>query len=61
MYVHTCECGGDLYLSGFTGSCHIPIFADGFYLGDGPCDTSDEVVFCNTCGKTGPLEYEDDE
>jgi hypothetical protein len=61
MYKHTCACGGDLYLIGFTGSCYIPISEDGFYLGDGSCDTDDEVVQCSTCYKTGPLEFTDGE
>jgi hypothetical protein len=60
MYKAECECGGDLYLIGFKGSCNIPISKDGFYLGDGPCDTEDEVVMCGDCEKTGPLEYTDE-
>jgi hypothetical protein len=59
MYIDTCGCGGALYLIGFKGSCHIAISKDGFYLGDGPCDTEDELVECEDCGKTGPLEYTD--
>lgn len=60
-YKTECECGGELRLSEFTGSCDIPISKDGFYLGDGPCDTSDEIVYCTDCGKTGPLEYTDED
>lgn len=60
-YVHTCPCGGDLRLIGFTASCWIPIGPDGFYLGDGSCDTSDEIVYCDKCGKSGPLEVTDDD
>jgi hypothetical protein len=60
MFKHQCECGGELYLIGFRGSCHIPISADGFYLGDGPCDTEDELVQCQRCDTTGPLEYLED-
>lgn len=58
-FVHKCPCGGDLYLIGFTGSCYLPISRDGFYLGDGACDTENETVACDRCGKTGPLETTD--
>lgn len=61
MYKHECECGGALVLIGFKGSCSIPLTADGFYLGDGPCDTEDEVVMCEACGKMGELEYIEEE
>jgi hypothetical protein len=59
MFIHTCPCGGDLYLIGFKGSCRIPIDADGFDLGAGPCDTEDELVECGTCRKQSALEYVD--
>jgi hypothetical protein len=57
-YNTTCpHCGGPIYLMGYTASCRIQIEPFGWGVGDGPCDTSDEVFACGDCDKPISSDY----
>lgn len=57
MYKTKCECGGQLYVTGYRVSTRLLLCADGFSTAEAEYyDTEDEVVECFKCGLTGNLQ-----
>lgn len=51
-------CGEGIQLVSFVSeSCSIPVQPDGWFLGDGSCDTSDERFACRICEVDIPVDW----
>jgi hypothetical protein len=58
MWILECpKCGAEdtMNVIGGKWSGSTPLCVDGFAIGDGHCDTEDELVWCTACEKKFPL------